>query len=223
MRPFVIHRSTVVVAALLGQSCLPFALPPGKASIGAGRRHYSESFKGAGTASGDETIWQLRAALHPLGLARSLRYRTIDFGVGYSTEVDTGREPTAISGPFVDIEVFPWHFGSARQLRLGAIASPLLIVTDPGGFADGIDAGVDLRLEFEGAGFSGGGLFSTADEDSNDDDVVTGFSYGEWALGVWVGGGMRSVGESTVWSAALGVSGRWPGVVGVICCALPGD
>lgn len=214
----VIHRSGLFIAALVGQGCLPFALPPGKAALGVGGRYYDSGLDGAGATGGNATTWQLRAALHPLGLVRSLKHRSVDFGVGYSTEQNTGKEPTEISGPFLDLEVFPVHFGRERRLRLGAIVSPLLILSDPGGFDDGVDAGLDLRIELEGTGFSDGS-FNTADDNSNDEDVLMGFAYGEWALGAWVGGGLRSMGDTTVWAAALGVGGRWPAVAGVVCCA----
>lgn len=221
----------MLLCSLAFEACLPFALPPGKATVGVGPRHYDGGFRSPETVAGSEVASQFRVGLHPLGLVRELHQRDFDVGVGYSIELPTGEQETdaelpAVLGPFLDLEYFPLHFGDKDQYRLGAIVSPLLITNDAGGFDNGVDYGLDLRFEFEVAGFSEGDPFSSADEDTNihsDDSTVFGIGYGEWSLGLWVAGGTRSMGDGQSYDAWLGLSGRWPALLGVICCVGFGD
>ncbi|MEY2937064.1 MAG: hypothetical protein RL033_7813 [Pseudomonadota bacterium] len=209
----------LVLGLLALQGCLPFALPPGKASLGIGSRHHDRGFKGPGTGSGMDPVWQVRGAIHPLGLAPSLHGRSFDFGIGYSIENETDQELT-IQGPFLDLEYFLWHSEGTIPLRLGTILSPSWITGGPGVSSNGLDGGLDLRLELESSIFNGVEDFSNIDDkpDGKDGSAVLGWSYGELSIGAWVGGGFRSVGENNVWSLALGISGRWPAIAGVICC-----
>src|SRR5262245_44928819 len=120
------YISCLAFGVFASQGCLPFALPPGKASLGFGARHYSREFKGPGVESGTDAVWQVRGALHPLGLVRSLHGRSFDFGIGYSVENDT-HQKFGLQGPFVDLEYFPWRSEGAIPLRLGTIVSPMWI------------------------------------------------------------------------------------------------
>ncbi len=220
-------RRVGLLALLLLSGCVPFALPPGKLSLGAGPQHHGPGFEGAGAASGSELSQQLRASVHPLGLARSLRGRQLDVGVGYSAEQGGSERSQALAGPFVELTYVPWHSAGRRGFRLGTSVSPLLLTTGPGTLGDGLDAGVDLRVELEWTSFSGLKDFSSREGESTpsraDDSVVLGVAYGEWSIGAWAAGGYRSSAGSDVWNAWFGISGRWPALAGVLCCLDPSD
>lgn len=201
----------------LAISCLPFAGPPAKVGFAVGPGVVPQSALPAREQRGGVAS-QLSAGFYPLGWLEAAAERAGDIGVGYMLERYSDAGPP-LHGPFVDLELFLWrHALDGHSFRLGSIATPSLIFfrdEDRGGQAG---VGMDLKLELELYGFSGGELFG-----GDADDAGFGYAHGEWSLGVWVGGGYRDVFGADVWTSWLGFSGRWPAVAGVLCCWLPGD
>ncbi len=83
-----------------------------------------------------------------------------------------------------------------------------------GGDAERTQRGFDMTLgvEFEQTGFASGSLASQG-------SGVLG--YGEWGLGTFAEVGRTQMHELEFYSFVIGVHGRLPAMLGVLCCASP--
>lgn len=198
-------------------SCLPFAAPPAKVSFAVGPGVVPQSSLPTREQRGGVAS-QLSAGLYPLSWTEAAAERRGDVGVGYFVERYSEEGPR-VHGPFVDLELFLWrHSANERSFRLGSIATPSLIFFRGANAEHEAGVGMDLKLELELYGFSRSELLG-----GDPEDAVFGYAHGEWSLGVWLGGGYRDVLGADVWTSWLGFSGRWPALVGVLCCWLPGE
>jgi hypothetical protein len=148
---------------------------------------------------------QVRAAVHPLGLAPGLLDRGADFGVGYLLDTGSaGRTHGAyleaagvcVAGPMGD----GWGRLSAR------LQGRLLFDQD-----QRIGQGIALQLTGEYGGFVEGPFDSTDDEGG-----AFGYSFGEGGVGFYIEAAGFRMSETAGWSATTGLLFRVPASVGFV-------
>ncbi len=95
-------------------ACVPFAIPPGQASIAGSGSPAPASPSDDDADSEGELV--LRGAIHPQQLFRSQATRTLNLGAGYRLGV--GRGKSKVHGPYAELGYFPWR----RDYRRASLA-----------------------------------------------------------------------------------------------------
>jgi hypothetical protein len=216
-------RRLLALVALALSSCMPFALPPARLSLGTG--------PSAGTVTRPDDValhakqvTGFRAGLHPLSMLDHASSRSFDAGVGYGVDFITGSErPTQPAGqrdshdlshgPYLEGAYYPLRgrLSDATYLRFGGRGDVDLLFLEPD---DRVGVGGTGVAELELA-TDVSGPFVSADSDG----VVLGTQRGQWALGVFAGGTLRNFRDASYGGFTGGVSIRMPLAAGMICCA----
>ncbi len=197
----------------LMQGCIPFAIPPGQASI-AGSGSPARSDPGSPDLAAENEV-VLRGAIHPQQLFRSQATREIDVGAGW--RVDLSREPPNLEGPYAEVSYLPWQVQDGSSLtRLGLLSFGEILYR-PGSERPGW--GATLALSAEITTFVSGTLAN-----GSGGDFVAAAAHGEVGVGVFAGvthrelerrSGLAPVGDTLL---TAGISGRLPATAGIICC-----
>ncbi len=200
------------VIGWVSNACVPFAVPPGQASLGSAT---------TGAASrrpprSEGSSYTVRAAFHPLGVIEEYKTRTIDLGAGYALEsVARPAGQLVAEGPYVELAAYPWQVQTGSwTTRAGVRTSADMLVADQGVHRAGYGGSVALALEFlsfaHGAIAAGGGGAG-----------VAAAAHGEGGIGSYVGVSHRSFQDDSYWVASAGISLRVPATAGVFCCVKP--
>ena len=194
--------TVAVAAAPLG--CLPFALPPARASI---------------TASSDDPHeLNARATVHPQQFAKEWMDRPVDIGLGVVSDSDPDEDYVSTVGPGLEVGAYP---GRASFSEGDAIAR--------GGLVHHVDLHVTtdaVTRELLGDAYVAGALLAAVEvawfgEGFGSSKDVIGVFYGEMALGVWAGIRGRIEPDAFVVTPAIGLSIRLPFLAGIVCCVWP--
>ena len=174
----------LLVLVLLG-GCLPFALPPVTATVGATHDTASTSLAGVHTDVG----------FSPFQLSPSLHQRAWDATVSGSFERQGTRDIwglAAAGGPVL----YPW--GVDGDDWLDRVLPQLVARWTTDGY------GIDARIEIEHAEFADGEI---------DGKDIGGYARGEFAIGVYAEAGRQFEGIAA-WTATIGLVLRLPAAAG---------
>jgi len=205
-----VRRWAIGVIGWVSNACVPFAVPPGQASLGTAT---------TGAASrrsprSDESSYTVRAAFHPLGVIEEYRTRTVDIGAGYALEsVPRPAGQLVAEGPYVELAAYPWRTETGSWTARGGVrTSADMLVADEGLHRAGYGGSVALALEFLSfahGGFAAGGGGA----------ALAAVAHGEGGIGSYVGVSHRRFQDDAYWVASAGISLRVPATAGLFCCA----
>jgi hypothetical protein len=192
--------------------CVPFALPPGQASIGSASTGVAQRSR----SRDEEAPHSIRLGVHPLGLWDSHQTRTLDLGAGYAFERVVRREgQLGTQGPYLELGAYPLRTATALgTVRAGLRTTGDLLMSDQGTERAGFGGSVALAVEV--ASFASG-PFGV----NGSDGAIAGLAHGEVGLGGFVGVSHRRFVDDAYWVASAGISLRLPAAVGVVCCVKP--
>jgi hypothetical protein len=203
----------LVIAGSVSSACVPFALPPGQASIGtattgaASRRRAEDE---------EKAPYAMRATLQPLALLDEHQTRTFDFGAGYGVERVARRDGKLLAqGPYLELTALPLRTRTGSFVARGGVrTSADLLVADAGAYRAGYGGSVALVAEVATFG-------ATSFANSGGGGAVAGAAFGEAGVGGFIGVSHRRFQDDSYWVASAGISLRVPAVVGVVCCVVP--
>ncbi len=204
----------MVSLALTSTGCVPFLVPPARVETGIGTRVRPPKTRDG--VEGSRATGMMRAGLHPLQLIGPEAPAWADFAFGYRSEwvLDDSERP--LHGPYAELGLYPVRprLSRSTRLRFGGYTSADAILTsarEPG-------LGATLGTLVELTGFSSG-AFGHAD----DEDLVGGVTHGQWAVGLFASSSFRNADDRFSQTISTGLSFRMPFVVGIACCAWPGN
>jgi len=203
----------------LSTGCLPFVVPPGKLSAGAGPAA-GQVERGTGDLE-PKSVTTLRAGFHPLSMMPESSSRRFDAGVGYGGDLVFGHAPppynrrTSAHGPYLEGAYYPVRLpAGGATFRWGARANLDLLFLEP---RDVMGWGGTVVTELEIGGHSSGAF-----ADADGDGAVFGTAFGGWSIGAFAGGSARSFPDSRYGAFTAGLSARLPFMAGILCCAWSG-
>lgn len=210
-----------VLLALLGPGCIaiPAALPPVKASIGAGAAIGNPLPQDDGTPlTESEVILPGRIGLAIQSLVPEQHRRPVEVVAGYAFQVFTTplRQNRNRHGGFLGVSVLggDWWLGENWRARivLRGAGEVYGLQAHPG---DG--GGGSWGIGFEVAQYSG------SSSDSGDGPRFLGAIAGEFGFGAELMGGYYSIGGAEYGIAAFALTVRWPGLAGVAILPIAGS
>lgn len=207
--------------ALLAQGCIPIpaALPPAKASIGAGAAIGNPLPQDDGTPLTDsEVILPGRIGVALQSAWPEQHRRPVEVVAGYAFQVFATplRQNRNRHGAFLGVSVLGgdfWLGGSWRaRIVIRGAAEVFALQAHPG----------------DGGGGSWGIGFEAAEYHSSSDDSGSGPRFlgavaGELGIGAELVGGYYSIGGAEYGIAAFALTVRWPGLAGVAIVPLAGS
>lgn len=206
------HALGVAVLLSWNAGCVGFIVPPARVESGLGTRvHAPRTAEGK---PGSRATGVLRAGFHPLQLVGPEAPPWADVGFGYRSEWVLDETEAPLHGPYAELGLYPvrTRLGARTRFRFGGYTSADAFLTparDPG-------LGATLGTLAEVTGFS-----SAAFGSSDEDDLVAGASYGQWAVGLFASTSFRNANGRFSQALTTGFSLRVPFVVGFACCARP--
>lgn len=204
----------------LSTGCLPFVVPPGKISGGAGPSS-GDVDRGAGDLE-PRSVTTLRAGVHPLSMMPESSSSPFDAGIGYGGDLVFGHAPppydrrTSAHGPYLEGAYYPVRLpAGGATFRWGARVNADLLFLEPRG---DLGWGATAVTEVEIGGHSSGAF-----ADADGDGAVFGTAFGGWSLGAFAGGSARTFPGSRYGALTFGLSARLPFMVGIVCCLWSGS
>ncbi len=224
------HPLLLVAFTLWFAACVPVVTPPARVRAAVGPTFGTDA-RGRPV---DRVLAHGAIAFHPLQLVPDASRGPLDLGLGYQLQGVQGDarpvgvdaqppvdpDPIAgsgldVHGPELEVGFYPWRPAvGGKHLQVGAFAASELLLTDTPGSLLGYGATLGLAVELADYGF-----YPVAHKD--DDASYVGLVGGQWGMGLYAGANLRDIGQGRYYAVTIGVSGRIPFSIGVLCCIDP--